>query len=1145
MSDAEQKARSIADSAFEIEEEMREPFITSACGGDEALLEKVRAIVASASEDIANAVTTGPIPKTLSPAEQSHPSKIAHFTIRRVIGSGGMGTVYEGVQGNPRRKVAIKVMRSGVTSRAAQRRFAFESQVLARLHHQGIAQIYEAGTWDDGSGGVPWFAMEYIVGSKSLNQYANDKKMGTRDRLRLFAKVCDAVSHGHQKGIIHRDLKPGNILVDANGQPKVIDFGVARATDSDMAVTTLQTDVGQLLGTVQYMSPEQCEADPDLLDTRSDVYSLGVVLYELLCEALPYDLRNVPVFEAARVIREEAPGRPSTIDSTLRGDVETVVMKSLQKDRDQRYQSAHELQGDIERYLNNEPIQARPPSITYQLKIFAKRNRAVFVSISSIAAVLVIATSVSIGLAISAKQSEAAAEAAREEATANAHRAEELRDEALESFNMLLMTSELTEDLLALGAPRNAQGRTMSVHDIAIQATEEITKRFSDIPDLEAPSRRAIGMLLWEMGDLENAETQLIRSIEVFNSLDTDERVKEHIQTAVALCKVFRDKGEYDRAQEQAQAIIDQPYAQTLGQDSEEILGAKDVLADIATITLKGEHLQMRREVMAGIEAGGKVSRAFELSAQVELAHSLFLTQLFTGDEARAQSQYLQEAMDLIEVANEAAEVELGHMHPVTIQARGLTYAMALHRSMKTLNFEGIQPSFQQHLDDCRQVFGPHHVKTANAAVALGFIQFTAGEDNESAKQLLTEAIEIFNKIGGTSAQLAEAEQHLGIVYMREGRLEEAEILLQKSVDTYDKLYGEESTSVINLKAALSMALLSQGKFEEGEPLWEHVVSLLSVGEAGSAAATGVFRMRFGRAMAYIAWRQDGVGEVIEELINDMVEANGPGDPVTLVTSTQLCQMFYDSGAGEQAIVILDSLLQKARLEVTADNPTLLISELTLASGYWDSGMYEKAGELALRLKPEMIEAFGPWDTNTIAIQALQTKILKSQGRIDEAIVHAADLHEGLVNALGAEDADTLRAEGALNSLYVDAEQWDAVDKIMAARRERWNNNPDELVKLATMITTNSAIAYKDRYLDLALDSARRAVAIRGEDEPAMSYALGKVHRDRGEHAEAARWFETTIFSAGEDHKDIETYRSTLESVRQLGESVPEDDDAP
>ena len=493
MPDRGKQVRSIAEQALCLDGPARAEFLQSSCGTDEALLSEVQALISDAEsagsfmEEPPNAPTiiSDSAPKTSS----NHPTKIAHFTIRRVIGSGGMGTVYEGVQDNPRRKVAIKVMRSGVTSRTAQRRFEFESQVLARLHHQGIAQIYEAGTWDDGTGGVPWFAMEYIAGAKTLIDYANARKLGTRERLELFTRICDAVSHGHQKGIIHRDLKPGNILVDANGQPKVIDFGVARATDSDMAVTTLQTDVGQLLGTVQYMSPEQCEADPDILDTRSDVYSLGVLLYELLCDALPYDLESVPVFEAARVIREKAPNRPSTIDRTLRGDVETIVMKALQKDRKLRYQSAHELQRDIQRYLDNEPIEARPPSITYQLKVFARRNRGLFVSAAAIAAILVAATVVSISMAVHATRSATEARAAETGAMAN------------QGFMM---------HVLAIQTPSIAQGRELTPEDLLLIAGDDINEWFESAPEYIPDQHILIGNFMVRMGMFDEAEKHLL-----------------------------------------------------------------------------------------------------------------------------------------------------------------------------------------------------------------------------------------------------------------------------------------------------------------------------------------------------------------------------------------------------------------------------------------------------------------------------------------------------------------------------------------------------------------------------------------------------------------------------------------------------------
>lgn len=304
------------------------------------------------------------------------PKHIGQYTIIRLLGVGGMGAVYEAQQERPQRKVALKVIRSGVADSDTVRRFEAEANLLARLQHPGIAQVYDAGTMDrPGREKLPFFAMELIRGVP-LNVFAETRKLSTHARLAIMIKICQAVQHAHAKGIIHRDLKPGNILVDETGQPKILDFGVARLTSSDVQLTTMRTDIGQLIGTVPYMSPEQAAGDPLDLDTRSDVYALGVICYELLAGRLPYDLRKKLIHEAVRIIREDEPAPLSSINTVFRGDVETIVAKALEKDKARRYQTAAELAADFAHYLSNEPIVARPATVGYQLKKFSQRNKA-------------------------------------------------------------------------------------------------------------------------------------------------------------------------------------------------------------------------------------------------------------------------------------------------------------------------------------------------------------------------------------------------------------------------------------------------------------------------------------------------------------------------------------------------------------------------------------------------------------------------------------------------------------------------------------------------------------------------------------------------------------------------------------------------
>jgi WD40 repeat protein/predicted Ser/Thr protein kinase len=320
--------------------------------------------------------------------ERSLPTRIGRYRIVRWHGERGMATVYEAEQDSPRRTVALKVIRSGFPTREMDYRFQHEAQILARLQHIGIAQVYEADMSEDGH---PFFAMEFIRGVP-LDEFVRSRGLGASECLELLAQVCDAVQHAHDRGVVHRDLKPVNVLVDASGQPKILDFGVARVTDADLRTTLSQTRTGQLLGTLSYMSPEQLSAQPSVLDARSDVYALGVKIFELLAHRLPYQLDELPVHEVARVIGQQEPSRLGSIDRRYRGDLEVIVAKALEKKKTARYASAADLASDIRRYLRGEPIRARKVSTAERSWRWARRNSVVALLACALSTVLLLAT---------------------------------------------------------------------------------------------------------------------------------------------------------------------------------------------------------------------------------------------------------------------------------------------------------------------------------------------------------------------------------------------------------------------------------------------------------------------------------------------------------------------------------------------------------------------------------------------------------------------------------------------------------------------------------------------------------------------------------------------------------------------------------
>lgn len=817
-------------SALERDERERADFVAEACGDDKPLRQEVDSLLAQANgtgvflEAAALEVAARDLAESSTAGKYWGPATIGRYRIVRLLGEGGMGAVYEAEQEEPRRTVAVKMIKLGFAGTDQLRRFRQESQALARLQHPGIAQIYESNTADTGFGPQPYFAMEFIRGAP-LTRHAERHRLNTRERLELMIRICDAVQHAHQRGLIHRDLKPGNILVDETGQPKILDFGVARLMQADGAAPdaapVFQTSLGQLVGTLAYMSPEQVLGDPLEVDTRSDVYSLGVILYELLSGRLPYETNHRQLPDAVHTIREEEPRGLGTIDRSFRGDVETIVKKALEKDKARRYASAADLGADIERYLNDEPITARPPSAGYQLQKFARRHRALITGITAVFGVLLAGIAVATSMAIRASQAEGEARA---------------------------VSDFLQNDLLAQAGASAQAGQNSSpdphleVRTALDRAAARIPGKFRDQPLVEASIRQTIGNTYQDLGLFAQAEQQQELALAIRRRIlkKTDPATLTSVDLLAVL---YRKEGKYAKAEPLRQELLEL-RRRSLGDLHPDTLDAMNNLALLYRYEGKAALAEplyikavdgLRRLKIVDSQSVGTISNLAQLyndQAKYSQAEQLFgealaaaprvfgeehpstmiitsnLAQLYLDEGKSAQAEPLQRRV--LEVDTRI----LGAEHPRTLADLG-NMAKVYRNQGK---YPEAEAAFKRVLEAQRRVLGADRPETLTTINLLGTVKFYEG-DYAGAEQLFAQALEGDRRVlGNEHPRTLSSLVWLGRTRLQQRRYALAEPGFREALNTYQRTMSE-SWERYNAQSLLGQSLAGARKYDEAEPL--------------------------------------------------------------------------------------------------------------------------------------------------------------------------------------------------------------------------------------------------------------------------------------------------------------------------------------
>jgi eukaryotic-like serine/threonine-protein kinase len=873
--------------AISLMPEERQRYLDEVCTQDTSLRDELARLIES-HERAHDFLESPPIalsgvrPEMLRGEDEPTPAKIGNYRVLKVLGSGGMGRVYLAESEKPRRRVALKVIKPGTASSGMLRRFEQEAQVIAILQHPGIAQIFEAGTALGSSGPQPYIAMEYIEGPV-LTEHVKRQALDVHGKLALFCKICDAVTHAHLKGVIHRDLKPANILVDPSGQPKILDFGVARLTDPDTRSQTLHTHAGQLIGTLAYMSPEQVAGEPGMVDARSDVYALGVILYEMLTRKLPHDVNQRPIPEAIRIIREDTPTSLSTLDRGYRGDIETIVGKALEKDSDRRYQSAKDLADDIRRSLSDEPIVARRPSTWYQFRKFSKRNKALVGGVAATFAAL------AAGMVLAISQAHAT-EIARQDAVKNGNdltialrEADRARGDAVNAKNdavnakndaeakgaklkdalsqaqiNLEISQGLNQFLTGIVTspdPDERLGRDVTVLQALERSERDLLSMMPTQPHVRGEIHRSIGQTYRALAEYSKAETHLREAYRLHKEAFGDLH-ESTVRSLAYLCFLLNESGKSEEGVVLAEAIWPQvqerfdeadevriSFASALAGLYQDVERLKDAmpLAQYALEAQTNLHgptaavtLNAKYTVARILTRLGRHSEAIELKKEIVAAQRAsgrpptirsIIWYVGLGNDLHEMNRF-GELGELVKEMEPLAQTIYTPDHPGMLAVMNLKAAYM----MDTGDPVGAEPIFREVIDRHRRGETPLDEGVGKVLGNLGSALRMQGKLDE-AEKAFKESVEIFTAPGTypNRAQLAAINNLITVIRLQK-RFDEALPLAKQLVENAEKVLEPDDWTIAAHRYGYGVCLLAARKPEEAEAQFmksEAVVSKL------------------------------------------------------------------------------------------------------------------------------------------------------------------------------------------------------------------------------------------------------------------------------------------------------------------------------